>query len=164
MDWPHTPQVKLQRHVTLYWNTHPIWHLDKYKIAHASCHFMFPQHKCYTSNSPKCARAGLRHKFERFIYLFYRIKSPRDYPKSTWISWVEKLKWVLCISKQTCTNTLAVSTPMALHQRRDQSDFTSGVEYMPRLKESSFKQFSDSRNYTTCTLCCKHPIWAKTGF
>lgn len=97
---------------------------------------MFPQHKCYTSNSSKYARAGLHHKSERFIYLFYRIKSPGDYPKSTWISWVEKPKWVLCISKQTCTNTLAVSTPMAPHQRRDQSDFTSGVEYIPWLKET----------------------------
>lgn len=79
----HSCQVKLQRQLTLYGNTHPILFLDKYKIAHALCQFMFPQHKCYASNSPKYVRAGLHHRFGRLIYLFYSIKSPRDYPKAT---------------------------------------------------------------------------------
>lgn len=128
-EWP-CPLVRWnsQHHVTMCWNIHPILLLDKHKIAHAPCQFMFPQHKRYSSNSPNYVRAGLRHRFGIFIYLFYRTKSPRDYPKSTWISWVEKLKWILYISKQTCTNILAVSSPMALHQRRGLSYFTSGVE------------------------------------
>lgn len=66
----HSCQVKLQRHVTLHWDTHTILLLDKYKIAHASCQFTFPQHKCHISNSPKYVRAGLHHRFRRFIYLF----------------------------------------------------------------------------------------------
>lgn len=66
----HSCQVKLQRHVTLYWDMHTILLLDEYKIVHASCQFTFPQHKCYISNSPKYVRAGLRHRFRRFIYLF----------------------------------------------------------------------------------------------